>query len=50
MRRSSCVRAGSSITALAQIDETLRGIYERADAQGISTAAAADALAEEPLS
>ncbi len=35
--------------ALAQIGETLREIYERADAQGISTAAAADLLAEERL-
>jgi leucine dehydrogenase len=36
-------------TALARIGETLREIYERADAQGISTAAAADVLAEERL-
>jgi leucine dehydrogenase len=36
-------------TALAQIGETLRQIYERADAEGISTAAAADALAEQRL-
>jgi len=36
--------------ALARIGETLRQIYERADAEGISTAAAADALAEERLS
>ena len=35
--------------ALARIGETLRQIYERADAQGISTAAAADVLAEEQL-
>ena len=35
--------------ALARIGETLREIYERADAQGISTAAAADVLAEERL-
>jgi leucine dehydrogenase len=35
--------------ALARIGETLRQIYERADAQGISTAAAADFLAEEQL-
>jgi leucine dehydrogenase len=36
-------------TALARIGETLRQIYERADVQGISTAAAADVLAEERL-
>ena len=36
-------------TALAQIGDTLRQIYERADAEGISTAAAADALAEQRL-
>ena len=36
-------------TALARIGETLRQIYERADARGISTAAAADLLAEERL-
>jgi hypothetical protein len=30
-----------------QIGETLREIYARADARGISTAAAADVLAEE---
>jgi leucine dehydrogenase len=36
-------------TALAQIGETLREIYARADARGISTAAAADVLAEERL-
>ncbi len=36
-------------TALAQIGETLRQIYERAEGRGISTAAAADALAEERL-
>jgi leucine dehydrogenase len=36
-------------TALAQIGETLRQIYERADAEGISTAAAAEALAEQRL-
>jgi leucine dehydrogenase len=36
-------------TALARIGETLSEIYERADAQGISTAAAADLLAEERL-
>ncbi len=35
--------------ALAKIGETLRKIYERADARGISTAAAADLLAEERL-
>jgi leucine dehydrogenase len=35
--------------ALARIGETLRQIYERADAQDISTAAAADFLAEERL-
>ena len=35
--------------ALAGIGETLRLIYERADEMGISTAAAADALAEERL-
>ena len=35
--------------ALAGIGETLRQIYVRADALGISTAAAADALAEELL-
>jgi leucine dehydrogenase len=35
--------------ALAGIGETLREIYERADAQRISTAAAADVLAEERL-
>ncbi len=35
--------------ALAGIGETLRLIYERADALGISTAAAADVLAEERL-
>jgi leucine dehydrogenase len=35
--------------ALARIGETLRQIYERADARGISTAAAADMLAEERL-
>jgi glutamate dehydrogenase/leucine dehydrogenase len=34
-------------TALAGIGETLREIYRRADAQGVSTATAADALAEE---
>jgi glutamate dehydrogenase/leucine dehydrogenase len=37
----------SSTRALAQIGETLREIYARADARGISTAAAADVLAEE---
>jgi leucine dehydrogenase len=36
-------------TALARIGETLREIYERADSGGISTAAAADALAEDRL-
>lgn len=36
-------------TALARIGETLREIYERADAQGISTAAAADVLADARL-
>jgi leucine dehydrogenase len=36
-------------TALAQIGDTLRQIYERADAEGISTASAADALAEQRL-
>ncbi|MBA3365732.1 MAG: Glu/Leu/Phe/Val dehydrogenase, partial [Actinobacteria bacterium] len=36
-------------TALARIGETLRQTYERADARGISTAAAADLLAEERL-
>ncbi len=35
--------------ALAQIGEALREIYDRADAQGISTAAAAELLAEERL-
>lgn len=35
--------------ALAGIGETLRAVYEQADAQGISTAAAADALADERL-
>ena len=35
--------------ALAQIGETLRDVFARADAQGISTAAAADDLAEERL-
>lgn len=35
--------------ALAGIGETLREIYERADAQGISTAAAADVLADDRL-
>jgi leucine dehydrogenase len=35
--------------ALARIGETLRRIYERADARDISTAAAADVLAEEQL-
>jgi leucine dehydrogenase len=40
--------SGSEVdSALAQIGETLREIYERADAQDIATAAAADALAEE---
>jgi leucine dehydrogenase len=34
---------------LAKIGDTLRDVYERADAQGISTAAAADLLAEERL-
>ncbi len=36
-------------TALARIGDTLRQIYERAEARGTSTAAAADALAEERL-
>jgi leucine dehydrogenase len=36
-------------TALARIGETLLEIYERAAARSISTAAAADALAEERL-
>ena len=36
-------------TALARIGETLKAIYERADAQGTSTAVAADLLAEERL-
>ena len=36
-------------TALARIGETVLEIYERADSGGISTAAAADALAEERL-
>jgi leucine dehydrogenase len=36
-------------TALARIGDTLRQIYERADARGTSTAAAADVLAEERL-
>jgi len=35
--------------ALAGIGDTLRQVYERADALGISTAAAADVLAEERL-
>ncbi len=35
--------------ALARIGETLREIYQRADERGISTAAAADVLAEERL-
>jgi len=35
--------------ALARIGETLRDIYERASAHGISTAAAADVLAEDRL-
>ena len=35
--------------ALREIGETLRHVYERADAQGISTAAAAELLAEERL-
>jgi leucine dehydrogenase len=35
--------------ALEQIGHTLRQIYERADADGISTAAASDALADERL-
>jgi leucine dehydrogenase len=35
--------------ALARIGETLQAIYERADARGISTAAAADVLAKERL-
>jgi leucine dehydrogenase len=36
-------------TTLVQIGETLREIYARADVRGISTAAAADVLAEERL-
>lgn len=36
-------------TALGRIGETLGQIYERADERGISTAVAADALAEEQL-
>ena len=36
-------------SALARIGETLRQIYERADARGISTATAADVLVEERL-
>jgi leucine dehydrogenase len=36
-------------TALARIGDTLREIYERADAQGMSPAAAADVLAEDRL-
>jgi hypothetical protein len=35
--------------ALARIGETLREIYARADEQGISTAAAADVLAQDRL-
>lgn len=35
--------------ALAGIGDTLRAVYEQADAQGISTAVAAEALAEERL-
>ena len=35
--------------ALERIGQTLRQIYERADERGISTAAAADALADERL-
>jgi hypothetical protein len=35
--------------ALARIGQTLRQIYERADDGGISTASAADALADERL-
>jgi leucine dehydrogenase len=36
-------------TALARIGETLLAVYERAEAQGISTAAAAELLADERL-
>jgi leucine dehydrogenase len=35
--------------ALAKIGDTLRDVYERADARGIATAAAADLLADERL-
>ena len=35
--------------ALARIGETLRDVYRRSDEQGISTAAAADAMADERL-
>ena len=34
---------------LAQIGETLRAIFELADERGVSTAAAADALADERI-
>jgi hypothetical protein len=43
-----CIR-GEVDTALARIGETLRQIYERAEARGSSTAAAVDALADERL-
>ena len=36
--------------ALERIGETLREVYRRSDEQGISTAAAAEAIAEERLS
>ena len=35
--------------ALARIGQTLRSIFERADERGVSTAAAADAVADERL-
>jgi len=37
-------------TALARVGETLREVYRRSEERGISTAAAADALADERLS
>jgi len=40
---------GEVQAALAGIGQTLREVFERADAQGISTAAAADLLADERL-
>jgi leucine dehydrogenase len=40
---------GQVDAALEKIGETLRDVYRRSDEQGISTAAAADALAEERL-